>query len=217
LENKTFFFNARSEEDRTKFMEDLKESICESDEMEALRIELELEKQNKFCSGSNMASASHRSHSLGRGEQRDSGLPELDDPTAPPLAVAPKNLPAAQAPNAASAQPRPVDGAAASRARDQRPRCASLTSLDSGMSSTASTVSRESSPKTSRPPTTSSSLQNESTPTTSIENNAGASSSASSLAQPQQVRARVDSRHRRRSGSMTPPPEVTFFTESSEV
>ena len=38
-------FNARNEHDRSKFCEDLKESICEMDEMENLRIEAELEKQ----------------------------------------------------------------------------------------------------------------------------------------------------------------------------
>ena len=38
-------FNARNEHDRTKFCEDLRESILEMDEMEALRIDAELERQ----------------------------------------------------------------------------------------------------------------------------------------------------------------------------
>lgn len=37
--------NARNDHDRSKFVEDLKESIAEMDEMEQLRIESELEKQ----------------------------------------------------------------------------------------------------------------------------------------------------------------------------
>ena len=38
-------FNARNEHDRTKFCEDLRESILEMDEMEALRIDAGLERQ----------------------------------------------------------------------------------------------------------------------------------------------------------------------------
>lgn len=38
-------FNARNDHDRFKFAEDLRESICEMDEMENLRIEAELERQ----------------------------------------------------------------------------------------------------------------------------------------------------------------------------
>lgn len=37
--------NARNDHDRSKFVEDLKESVAEMDEMEALRLEGELEKQ----------------------------------------------------------------------------------------------------------------------------------------------------------------------------
>merc|ERR1711936_120908 len=37
--------NARNEHDRSKLVEDLKESIAEMDEMETLRLETELEKQ----------------------------------------------------------------------------------------------------------------------------------------------------------------------------
>merc|ERR1719414_1370942 len=38
--------NARNDHDRSKFVEDLRESIAEMDEMEQLRIEAELEKQH---------------------------------------------------------------------------------------------------------------------------------------------------------------------------
>lgn len=38
-------FNARNDHDRTKFVEDIRESIMEMDEMENLRIEAELERQ----------------------------------------------------------------------------------------------------------------------------------------------------------------------------
>ena len=51
--------NARNEHDRSKFVEDLKESIAEMDEMEALRLESELEKQR-----------------LSMADNRDSGLTE---------------------------------------------------------------------------------------------------------------------------------------------
>lgn len=37
-------FNARNDHDRCKFVEDIRESICEMDEMENLRIESELER-----------------------------------------------------------------------------------------------------------------------------------------------------------------------------
>ncbi len=40
-------FNARNEHDRCKFADDLRESITEMDEMESLRIEMELERQLK--------------------------------------------------------------------------------------------------------------------------------------------------------------------------
>ena len=51
--------NARNEHDRSKFVEDLKESIAEMDEMEALRLESELEKQR-----------------LSMADNRDSGITE---------------------------------------------------------------------------------------------------------------------------------------------
>lgn len=40
-------FNARNEHDRCKFADDLRESIAEMDEMESIRIEIELERQQK--------------------------------------------------------------------------------------------------------------------------------------------------------------------------
>lgn len=43
-------FNARNEHDRTKFCEDLREAILEMDEMESLRIEGELDKQQRNAS-----------------------------------------------------------------------------------------------------------------------------------------------------------------------
>ena len=51
--------NARNEHDRSKFVEDLKESVAEMDEMEALRLESELEKQR-----------------LSMADNRDSGITE---------------------------------------------------------------------------------------------------------------------------------------------
>jgi len=51
--------NARNEHDRSKFVEDLKESIAEMDEMETLRLESELEKQR-----------------LSMADNRDSGITE---------------------------------------------------------------------------------------------------------------------------------------------
>lgn len=53
--------NARNDHDRSKFVEDLKESVAEMDEMEQLRIESELEKQAVAGRGE-------------RGEHRDSGM-----------------------------------------------------------------------------------------------------------------------------------------------
>ena len=54
--------NARNEHDRSKFVEDLKESIAEMDELEQLRLEGELEKQRVGVGGSIAA------------EKRDSGI-----------------------------------------------------------------------------------------------------------------------------------------------
>ncbi|XP_043485272.1 IQ motif and SEC7 domain-containing protein 1-like isoform X7 [Leptopilina heterotoma] len=59
-------FNARNETDRYKFVEDLKESISEMDEMETLRIETELERQ-KSSRGTR-----------GSAENRDSGVADVE-------------------------------------------------------------------------------------------------------------------------------------------
>lgn len=55
--------NARNEHDRCKFVDDLRESILEMDEMESLRIEGELEKQQPLRSP---------------WDQRDSGLADME-------------------------------------------------------------------------------------------------------------------------------------------
>ncbi|XP_018495796.1 IQ motif and SEC7 domain-containing protein 1 [Galendromus occidentalis] len=125
--------NARNEHDRGKFCDDLRESILEMDEMEALRIEAELEKQSS--SWSNQA------------ENRDSGV-ATDDDNAGQAAGSP-------------ADSRKAKGSALSNSLldlNEPPlpkpvRRGSAGSLDSGMSvsfqsSAASTVSRDSSPQT---------------------------------------------------------------------
>ncbi|XP_055704900.1 IQ motif and SEC7 domain-containing protein 1 isoform X1 [Phlebotomus papatasi] len=61
-------FNARNEHDRCKFAEDLRESICEMDEMEALRIEAELERQKSGRGGNRSGNA----------ENRDSGVADVE-------------------------------------------------------------------------------------------------------------------------------------------
>lgn len=60
-------FNARNEHDRCKFADDLRESIAEMDEMESIRIEMELERQMKAtrCVGNGMNN---------NVENRDSGV-----------------------------------------------------------------------------------------------------------------------------------------------
>jgi len=63
--------NARNDHDRSKFVEDLRESIAEMDEMEALRIEAELEKQHTS------ARVSHSS------DNRDSGVTDCDQVDTP--------------------------------------------------------------------------------------------------------------------------------------
>ncbi|XP_017883217.1 IQ motif and SEC7 domain-containing protein 1 isoform X2 [Ceratina calcarata] len=60
-------FNARNAHDRCKFVEDLRESISEMDEMETLRIETELERQK-----------SSRSARGGGAENRDSGVADVE-------------------------------------------------------------------------------------------------------------------------------------------
>lgn len=65
--------NARNDHDRAKFVEDLRESIAEMDEMETLRIESELEKQQ---ANSRMSTTSHIS------DNRDSGVTDCDQSSA---------------------------------------------------------------------------------------------------------------------------------------
>jgi hypothetical protein len=55
--------NARNEHDRSKFVEDLRESVAEMDEMEALRLEAELEKQRHSVAAAGV-------------DNRDSGIAE---------------------------------------------------------------------------------------------------------------------------------------------
>ncbi|KAF2366769.1 Sec7 domain [Trinorchestia longiramus] len=62
-------FNARNEHDRSKFCEDLKESISEMDEMENLRIEGELEKSKASLRASRPTSTA---------ENRDSGVADME-------------------------------------------------------------------------------------------------------------------------------------------
>ncbi|XP_043198352.1 IQ motif and SEC7 domain-containing protein 1-like isoform X2 [Amphibalanus amphitrite] len=64
-------FNARNEHDRTKFCEDLRESILEMDEMEALRIDAELERQK--ANGARHGRSS---------ENRDSGVADVEEVSA---------------------------------------------------------------------------------------------------------------------------------------
>ena len=69
--------NARNEHDRSKFVEDLKESIAEMDELEQLRLEGELEKQ-RVAVGSIAAAAE---------KNRDSGITDATSPSATGTAV----------------------------------------------------------------------------------------------------------------------------------
>ncbi|KAK4309945.1 hypothetical protein Pmani_018455, partial [Petrolisthes manimaculis] len=70
VDNKVLIvFNARNEHDRTKFCEDLKESVCEMDEMESLRIEGELERQKASLRTSRPNSTA---------ENRDSGVADME-------------------------------------------------------------------------------------------------------------------------------------------
>ncbi|XP_050712027.1 IQ motif and SEC7 domain-containing protein 1-like isoform X3 [Eriocheir sinensis] len=70
VDNKVLItFNARNEHDRTKFCEDLKESVLEMDEMESLRIEGELERQKASLRASRPNSTT---------ENRDSGVADME-------------------------------------------------------------------------------------------------------------------------------------------
>ena len=68
--------NARNDHDRSKFVEDLRESIAEMDEMEALRIEAELEKQH--ASTRIPVSSSCGSSTANSSQNRDSGVNDCE-------------------------------------------------------------------------------------------------------------------------------------------
>ncbi|CAG0889691.1 unnamed protein product [Darwinula stevensoni] len=72
--------NARNEHDRSRFLEDLRESIHEMDEMESIRIQEELEKQRVVAATTSSSSSTNSSS----GHNRDSGVEadvELAHPT----------------------------------------------------------------------------------------------------------------------------------------
>ncbi|CAB3383605.1 Hypothetical predicted protein [Cloeon dipterum] len=166
-------FNARNEHDRCKFAEDLRESICEMDEMENLRIEAELERQK---SGRRRAVA----------ENRDSGVADVEV-TLSPTATTTTAMPLAHPNSTPQACPAPAPGDSSpadttcggpggqqqealkrsalsnslldihDQFNGEKPqRRGSVGSLDSGMSvsfqsTSASTVSRDSSPQNMQP------------------------------------------------------------------
>ena len=69
--------NARNEHDRSKFVEDLRESVAEMDEMEALRLESELEKQQRITL-SDEQEHHHHHH-----QHRDSGIADSSFKSSP--------------------------------------------------------------------------------------------------------------------------------------
>lgn len=74
-------FNARNEHDRCKFAEDLRESVCEMDEMENLRIEAELERQKSSHAvrASRTGAAGSTGGSLNNNsDNRDSGVADVE-------------------------------------------------------------------------------------------------------------------------------------------
>ena len=81
--------NARNEHDRSKFVEDLKESIAEMDELEQLRLEGELEKQRVGGGGGNGG---------GGGEKRDSGITDGSPSSAANVAAEQALLPSPEKP-----------------------------------------------------------------------------------------------------------------------
>ncbi|XP_067613114.1 IQ motif and SEC7 domain-containing protein 1 isoform X2 [Eurosta solidaginis] len=132
-------FNARNEHDRCKFAEDLKESISEMDEMEALRIEAELERQK-----------SARNRTAGSSENRDSGVADVEVgayQTTPAGELAPSTNDAAQQLKRSALSNSLLD--MHEQFGNEKPqRRGSVGSLDSGMSisfqsTTTSSASRE--------------------------------------------------------------------------
>ena len=63
---------------RSKFVEDLRESVAEMDEMEALRIEAELEKQHAGSSRVSVAGSTVTTSASGATDNRDSGVNDCD-------------------------------------------------------------------------------------------------------------------------------------------
>uniref|UniRef100_A0A7E4W049 SEC7 domain-containing protein n=1 Tax=Panagrellus redivivus TaxID=6233 RepID=A0A7E4W049_PANRE len=74
-DGETLIFNAKNNDDRCRFLADVRESVMESTEMESIRIELELDKQDPMSQRSLIGSRLARADA-----QRDSGLPDLDTP-----------------------------------------------------------------------------------------------------------------------------------------
>jgi len=72
-DGEVLIFNAKNNDDRCRFLADIRESVLESTEMESIRIELELDKQSPLSHYSIIGSRLARVDS-----QRDSGLPEID-------------------------------------------------------------------------------------------------------------------------------------------
>ncbi|XP_075218411.1 brefeldin-resistant Arf-GEF family protein schizo [Lycorma delicatula] len=145
-------FNARNDHDRCKFAEDIRESISEMDEMENLRIEAELERQKSGRGG--------RTSGNGGSENRDSGVADVE--------VCPCVGTSGVSSASCDTQPLPLPHSTNQLKRsalsnslldihdqfvgEKAQRRGSVGSLDSGMSvsfqsTSASTVSRDSSPQ----------------------------------------------------------------------
>lgn len=166
-------FNARNEHDRCKFAEDLRESVCEMDEMENLRIEAELERQKSSHAVRAARAGAAGSTSTGGGvsnaDNRDSGVADVEGVYA---CGAQENCARGDGEACSSTQRESVISTDVSLKRSalsnslldiheqfagEKPqRRGSVGSLDSGMSisfqsTSASTVSRDSSPQNVQP------------------------------------------------------------------
>lgn len=100
-------FNARNDHDRCKFVEDIRESICEMDEMENLRIESELERHRHGHNNRYILIYSYYFHGIifiyfilifrsvnSNSENRDSGVADIDlGPLPSPPVRSPKQHP----------------------------------------------------------------------------------------------------------------------------
>eukprot|EP00096_Caligus_rogercresseyi_P015857 TRINITY_DN833_c1_g1_i1.p1 TRINITY_DN833_c1_g1~~TRINITY_DN833_c1_g1_i1.p1 ORF type:complete len:759 (-),score=278.61 TRINITY_DN833_c1_g1_i1:190-2466(-) len=109
--------NARNEHDRSKFVEDLKESIAEMDEMETLRLEAELEKQRASSS-----------------ENRDSGINDPDTPPEASSSLRPPSSSSGVVLRKSAINNSLLDLNESSSASEKLNRRGSVGSLDSGMS-----------------------------------------------------------------------------------